>query len=84
MGIGLAAPLLIFLFFSMTLGLGATALVFVLARARRPAVGAEDAMTQLRDEMREMRDSMEARFAEITLTLDDMEKRQLPPRADRD
>ncbi|MAF11782.1 hypothetical protein CMK11_15150 [Candidatus Poribacteria bacterium] len=34
----------------------------------------------LREEMHELRDSMEARFADITLMLDDMQKRQLPPR----
>ena len=77
------APFIIMSMF-MAFGLSALAAVVLLARRRPKSVGTDDPIVQLRDEMRELRDSMESRFADITLMLDDMDKRHLPPGAGGD
>ena len=77
------APFIIMSMF-MVFGLSALAVVLMLVRRRPKSVAADDSIVQLRDEMRELRDSMESRFAAITLMLDDMDKRQLPPGAGGD
>ncbi len=76
------APFIIMAMF-MTFGLTALAAVVLLARRRPKSLADDHPIVQLRDEMRELRDSMESRFADITLMLDDIDKRRLPPpRAD--
>ena len=77
------APFIIMSMF-MVFGLSALAVVLMLVLRRPKSVAADDSIVQLRDEMRELRDSMESRFADITLMLDDMDKRQLPPGAGGD
>ncbi|MBT3266296.1 hypothetical protein HN371_04035 [Candidatus Poribacteria bacterium] len=58
----------------------------VLFRHRRglKATSESEQTAALREDMRDLQDSMEARFADITLMLDDIQKRQLPPRAGGD
>ena len=60
-------------------GVAVVAAILTLGRRRQDAFDAAQHAQELREEMRALRESMEAQFADITLALDDLQRSELPP-----
>ena len=74
-----------FILLSLLFAGGATivvSLVLAFGRRRQAAFESSEGVRELRDEMRDMHQSLEARLADITLMLDEIQQRQLPPSDD--
>jgi hypothetical protein len=88
MDIAMPAPFAAFALFAvlttLLVGGGVVLIVAIVGAShrRQTALDSAEGARELRDEMRAMHESMEARLADITLMLDDMQQRQRPPTDD--